>query len=209
MWSYNCVYMARVHWPGPQRHFEGQTDLQPSSRRRRRGRQWTTTTSRHHLYNNPQLHPHRPSMRHTRRRKKWNTWHGKVFRLKGGPSDVWLQRTISIISLFFPFHEIIVLIMFIVLSMLMGQSTLLLETNIVSSFLGKYHAFRILSVIFMLILPRFTGTAGQAVITRNSAYLFADSRYWLQAADEVDNNWTRTSGVAGWTTGLDRMVCGV
>ncbi|KAF9557488.1 Creatinase/aminopeptidase [Agrocybe pediades] len=36
----------------------------------------------------------------------------------------------------------------------------------------------------------FTGSAGQAIITRNSAYLLTDSRYWLQAQDEIDSNWT-------------------
>ena len=35
----------------------------------------------------------------------------------------------------------------------------------------------------------FTGSAGVAVISRNSAYLVTDSRYWLQAEDELDNNW--------------------
>ncbi|KAF8149398.1 peptidase M24, structural domain-containing protein [Crassisporium funariophilum] len=36
----------------------------------------------------------------------------------------------------------------------------------------------------------FTGSAGQAIVTRNSAYLFTDSRYWLQAQEEIDRNWT-------------------
>ena len=36
----------------------------------------------------------------------------------------------------------------------------------------------------------FTGSAGQAIVTRNSAYLFTDSRYWIQAGDEIDHNWT-------------------
>ncbi|KDR67798.1 hypothetical protein GALMADRAFT_257642 [Galerina marginata CBS 339.88] len=36
----------------------------------------------------------------------------------------------------------------------------------------------------------FSGSAGQAIVTRNSAYLFTDSRYWLQAQDEIDHNWT-------------------
>jgi len=36
----------------------------------------------------------------------------------------------------------------------------------------------------------FTGSAGQAIVTRNSAYLFTDSRYWIQAAEEIDSNWT-------------------
>ena len=37
---------------------------------------------------------------------------------------------------------------------------------------------------------RFTGSAGQAIISRNNAYLVTDSRYWLQARDQVDSNWT-------------------
>lgn len=36
----------------------------------------------------------------------------------------------------------------------------------------------------------FSGSAGQAIITRNSAYLFIDPRYWVQAENEVDDNWT-------------------
>ncbi|KAF9455250.1 Creatinase/Prolidase N-terminal domain-containing protein, partial [Collybia nuda] len=36
----------------------------------------------------------------------------------------------------------------------------------------------------------FTGTAGQAVITVSSAYLFTDSRYWIQAREQLDVNWT-------------------
>ncbi|KAF9038712.1 peptidase M24, structural domain-containing protein [Panaeolus papilionaceus] len=43
----------------------------------------------------------------------------------------------------------------------------------------------------------FTGSAGQAVVSRNSAYLLTDSRYWIQAQQEVDNNWTlvRVAGI--------------
>ena len=35
----------------------------------------------------------------------------------------------------------------------------------------------------------FGGSAGQAIVTRNSAYLITDSRYWLQASAELDHNW--------------------
>lgn len=35
----------------------------------------------------------------------------------------------------------------------------------------------------------FTGNAGQAVVSKTSAYLITDSRYWLQAQDELDSNW--------------------
>jgi len=35
----------------------------------------------------------------------------------------------------------------------------------------------------------FTGSAGQAIISKTAAYLVTDSRYWLQAQDEIDENW--------------------
>ncbi|KAI0762185.1 Creatinase/aminopeptidase [Trametes elegans] len=35
----------------------------------------------------------------------------------------------------------------------------------------------------------FTGSAGQAVLSLNSAYLITDSRYWLQAREQLDQNW--------------------
>ncbi|KAJ2911838.1 hypothetical protein MD484_g8576, partial [Candolleomyces efflorescens] len=35
----------------------------------------------------------------------------------------------------------------------------------------------------------FTGTAGTAIVTRSRAYLIVDSRYWLQAEEQVDGNW--------------------
>ncbi|KAF6744915.1 aminopeptidase-P [Ephemerocybe angulata] len=35
----------------------------------------------------------------------------------------------------------------------------------------------------------FSGSAGQAIITRSHAYLIVDSRYWLQAREQVDDNW--------------------
>ncbi|KJA18357.1 hypothetical protein HYPSUDRAFT_145160 [Hypholoma sublateritium FD-334 SS-4] len=36
----------------------------------------------------------------------------------------------------------------------------------------------------------FTGSAGTAIITRNNAYMLTDSRYWIQALDEMDHNWS-------------------
>ncbi|KAF8069893.1 Creatinase aminopeptidase, partial [Lyophyllum atratum] len=36
----------------------------------------------------------------------------------------------------------------------------------------------------------FYGTAGQAIVTMSSAYLITDSRYWLQAKEQLDRNWT-------------------
>ncbi|RPD54446.1 Creatinase/aminopeptidase [Lentinus tigrinus ALCF2SS1-7] len=35
----------------------------------------------------------------------------------------------------------------------------------------------------------FTGSAGQAIVSKNSAYLITDSRYWLQAHEQLDQNW--------------------
>ena len=35
----------------------------------------------------------------------------------------------------------------------------------------------------------FTGSAGQAIISKTAAYLVTDSRYWLQAEKELDENW--------------------
>lgn len=36
---------------------------------------------------------------------------------------------------------------------------------------------------------RFSGSAGQAIVNRSRAYLIVDSRYWIQARDQVDHNW--------------------
>jgi Creatinase/Prolidase N-terminal domain len=36
----------------------------------------------------------------------------------------------------------------------------------------------------------FTGSAGQAIISKTAAYLITDSRYWHQAEQELDENWT-------------------
>ena len=41
----------------------------------------------------------------------------------------------------------------------------------------------------LITCNRFTGSAGQAIITKNNAYLTTDSRYWLQAEAELDKNW--------------------
>ncbi|KAF8532523.1 hypothetical protein JB92DRAFT_3080697 [Gautieria morchelliformis] len=48
----------------------------------------------------------------------------------------------------------------------------------------------------------FTGTAGTAVVSAEEAYLFTDSRYYIQAARELDENWTLMKvgweGVTNW-----------
>ncbi|KAH8810203.1 Creatinase aminopeptidase [Flagelloscypha sp. PMI_526] len=53
----------------------------------------------------------------------------------------------------------------------------------------------------------FSGSAGTAIVTRSNAYLFVDSRYWLQAREQVDNNWTivelgRPGQVTDWVEWL-------
>ena len=35
----------------------------------------------------------------------------------------------------------------------------------------------------------FTGSSGQAIISDNNAYLVTDSRYWVQARQQLDSNW--------------------
>lgn len=39
------------------------------------------------------------------------------------------------------------------------------------------------------MIIRFTGTAGWAVVSKTTAYLLTDSRYWLQAQEQLDTNW--------------------
>ncbi|KAG9075188.1 hypothetical protein FS749_013163, partial [Ceratobasidium sp. UAMH 11750] len=36
----------------------------------------------------------------------------------------------------------------------------------------------------------FSGSAGTAIVSLNNAYLFTDSRYYIQAEREIDSNWT-------------------
>ncbi|KIJ40961.1 hypothetical protein M422DRAFT_60541 [Sphaerobolus stellatus SS14] len=45
-------------------------------------------------------------------------------------------------------------------------------------------------------LTGFTGSAGTAVISMGEAYLFVDSRYYIQAARQLDENWTLMK--VGW-----------
>lgn len=46
---------------------------------------------------------------------------------------------------------------------------------------------------------RFTGSAGTAVVSKSAAYLIADSRYWLQAQEQLDSNWhlVQAGGIDG------------
>lgn len=39
-------------------------------------------------------------------------------------------------------------------------------------------------------LTGFTGSAGTAIVTNNEALLWTDGRYYLQASQEMDENWT-------------------
>lgn len=52
----------------------------------------------------------------------------------------------------------------------------------------------------------FTGSAGTAIIGKDSAHLFADGRYHIQAADQLDDNWTLhkvgQAGVLDWPAWL-------
>ncbi|KAN0123667.1 Creatinase, partial [Lactarius tabidus] len=36
----------------------------------------------------------------------------------------------------------------------------------------------------------FNGSAGTAIVTKDKAYLFTDGRYFLQAEQQLDKNWT-------------------
>ena len=76
----------------------------------------------------------------------------------------------------------------------------------------------------LLLAFSFTGTAGQAIVSKTAAYLITDSRYWVQAANQIDSNWHliqagRVDGPKDWVEwlvsraqdiriGIDaRMIC--
>ncbi|KZT04219.1 Creatinase/aminopeptidase [Laetiporus sulphureus 93-53] len=53
----------------------------------------------------------------------------------------------------------------------------------------------------------FTGSAGQAIISRTNAYLATDARYWIQAREQLDENWIlieagSVGGPADWISWL-------
>ena len=50
--------------------------------------------------------------------------------------------------------------------------------------------FQLFSTSFNYSLPRFTGSAGTAVITTDKALLFTDGRYHNQAEIELGSEWT-------------------
>jgi hypothetical protein len=65
------------------------------------------------------------------------------------------------------------------------------------------------ALYFTLSDTRFTGSAGTAVISANNAYLFTDSRYWIQAERELDRNWIlQRVGSPGSETWKDYIVVG-
>ncbi|KAI0001349.1 Creatinase/aminopeptidase [Russula compacta] len=52
-------------------------------------------------------------------------------------------------------------------------------------------------------ITNFSGSAGQAIISKTAAYFVTDSRYWLQAEQELDQNWVlirtgMSSGPRNW-----------
>jgi hypothetical protein len=58
------------------------------------------------------------------------------------------------------------------------------------------------------VAPSFSGSSGQAIVSRNSAYLVTDSRYWLQAQDQLDPNWilVQAGGVNGPKDWIEFLV---
>ncbi|KAF9397936.1 hypothetical protein BGZ94_006142, partial [Podila epigama] len=53
----------------------------------------------------------------------------------------------------------------------------------------------------------FTGSAGLAIISLNAAVLFTDGRYFVQASQQLDENWTlMKSGIPGVPTWQEYLV---
>lgn len=71
----------------------------------------------------------------------------------------------------------------------MDQSMLASTTSVENGFRGEHSCFVSLFVGTHLIILRFTGSAGLAIVSKSSAYLVTDSRYWIQAQQELDHNW--------------------
>jgi hypothetical protein len=49
---------------------------------------------------------------------------------------------------------------------------------------------RLLSFCGTDLALSFTGSAGQAIITHSEAYLLVDSRYYIQAEQQLEKDWT-------------------
>jgi len=58
-------------------------------------------------------------------------------------------------------------------------------------------------------LTGFTGSAGTAVVTHNKACLWTDGRYYLQAAREMDHNWTLMKDGQPGTPSQGQWLCSV
>lgn len=60
----------------------------------------------------------------------------------------------------------------------------------------------------MVVRCSFTGSAGVAIVSKTTAYLVTDSRYWLQARTQLDSNWNLVEGgsVGGPTDWIDFLV---
>ncbi|THU88756.1 Creatinase/aminopeptidase [Dendrothele bispora CBS 962.96] len=54
----------------------------------------------------------------------------------------------------------------------------------------------------------FTGSAGIAIITLHSAFLSTDSRFWIQAREELDHNWIVVKSSYDWTGFLVDHITG-
>lgn len=69
-----------------------------------------------------------------------------------------------------------------------NQSTSLPATSGENGYPGTSHLF-----LPLLQLSNechsFTGSSGQAIVSKTTAYLVTDSRYWIQAQTEIDDNW--------------------
>ncbi|KAJ1032748.1 hypothetical protein NDA16_000769 [Ustilago loliicola] len=59
-------------------------------------------------------------------------------------------------------------------------------------------------------ISAFTGSAGTAIVSKHLAHLFADGRYHVQAAEQLDHNWTLhkvgVSGVLDWPDWLVKQA---
>lgn len=45
------------------------------------------------------------------------------------------------------------------------------------------------------MITGFDGSAGTAIVTQSEALLWTDGRYYQQAGDQLDNNWTLMKGM--------------
>ena len=69
-----------------------------------------------------------------------------------------------------------------------NPNTSLRVTDAENGYPGKY-IYGLTVLITLYPAHRFSGRAGQAIVSKTAAYLVTDSRYWLQAREELDPNW--------------------